>query len=506
MKKSLYFGIVTFVVAMSFAFIGCSDKDDDTEPDKTAPTLTAGTTTGLSESGATVKFTSNEAGTYYYLVYLASVTEGPSKEVVKAQKDGTDVKVKGSGSATTSETSIEVSGLDANTSYKAYIIVEDAAGNQSKVLAITFATTNEPDSRSVLTAVTGSDQDGNTVDAHELTATAKFTSAAAIPAGVTLSATDDFTITASDGSSAPPANTVSISPTIGIDTARTTVTVTVTFAETNATTSAKAFTVGINSNSVKIKNPSSGATTVTVTQKVDDVIPGISDPALTFDSVTDDSLVVKWTKATDNISAAADLTYFVYTNSSAFSGSTNAELVASIEDGDLENTGGTANIAELEIEDLTSDTTYYVAVIVEDEKGNKAAYTQSSKTTKKAKIEWEDGDPAFSGTSAGVLSGTVTATLSTGASFDTTNAIVEAIGSAATTGGYTVTPALPTNAELAAAENEGVITFTLSTTQDETVVTDTFSFTITFTDNAFTGGVTAAEVVDSSKEFTVTFE
>ncbi|MDR1866740.1 MAG: hypothetical protein LBQ77_00555 [Treponema sp.] len=108
--------------------------------DGTAPTLTPGTSVPTA-NGGTVKFTSNEAGTYYYLVYLASVQNGPDAATIKAQADGTDVKAKGSAAATTSETSIAVSGLDASTNYKAYIIVEDAAENKSDVLSIAFSTT-----------------------------------------------------------------------------------------------------------------------------------------------------------------------------------------------------------------------------------------------------------------------------------------------------------------------------------------------------------------------------
>jgi formylglycine-generating enzyme required for sulfatase activity len=104
--------------------------------DTTAPILSAESVSDLTtEAGttATLKFTSNEAGTYYYVV-LASDAAAPNAATVKAQGDAV---AKGTAAATASENTINVTGLTAALSYKAYIVVEDEAGNLSTMLTIT---------------------------------------------------------------------------------------------------------------------------------------------------------------------------------------------------------------------------------------------------------------------------------------------------------------------------------------------------------------------------------
>jgi hypothetical protein len=86
----------------------------------------------LAGTTATLKFTSNEAGTYYYLVLSASAG-APSAATIQAQ--GTAV-AKGSAAATASQNTVSVTGLTAGTQYKAYIVVKDAALNVSAVLTI----------------------------------------------------------------------------------------------------------------------------------------------------------------------------------------------------------------------------------------------------------------------------------------------------------------------------------------------------------------------------------
>jgi hypothetical protein len=109
--------------------------------DTTAPTLTSGTATDVGSNTAKINFTSNEAGTYYYLVYAAS-GDAPDSDTIKAQ--GSAV-AKGTASAISGANSANVSGLNDSTSYKAYVIVEDAAGNISAITEIPFATTVPPD-------------------------------------------------------------------------------------------------------------------------------------------------------------------------------------------------------------------------------------------------------------------------------------------------------------------------------------------------------------------------
>ena len=104
-------------------------------------------------------------------------------------------------------------------------------------------------------------------------------------------------------------------------------------------------------------------------------IPGNSG-AITTASVTDNSLTLDWAKATDDITAPADLLYFVYQKDSAFSMSGGLPT-----DGNLLNAGGTADIATYNVTGLSAVTSYYFIVVVEDEAGNRAAYAEVSETT-----------------------------------------------------------------------------------------------------------------------------
>jgi len=105
--------------------------------DITAPVLSATSSSSVTSTGATLNFTSNEAGTYYYLVYAGAAT-APNAATVKAQ--GAAV-AKGTAAATALANTAAVTGLSASTAYKAYVIVEDAAGNKSAVSAIDVTTT-----------------------------------------------------------------------------------------------------------------------------------------------------------------------------------------------------------------------------------------------------------------------------------------------------------------------------------------------------------------------------
>ncbi|WP_419961081.1 Ig-like domain-containing protein [Psychrobacillus sp. BM2] len=107
--------------------------------DNLAPALSAvgATVAPAATDAATLAFTSDEAGTYYYLVY-ADAAAAPTVDQVIAQ--GTAV-TKGTGAALAAANSVAVSGLTTGTSYKAYVVVVDAKGNKSALgTATTFAT------------------------------------------------------------------------------------------------------------------------------------------------------------------------------------------------------------------------------------------------------------------------------------------------------------------------------------------------------------------------------
>ena len=118
--------------------------------DTTAPTLSSTSASDVTSSGATLNFTSDEVGTYYYLVYAAADT-APDAATVKAQ--GAAV-AKGSGAAAASANTAGVTGLSSSTDYKAYVIVEDTAGNASAVSAIEITTLTASAAASPASALT----------------------------------------------------------------------------------------------------------------------------------------------------------------------------------------------------------------------------------------------------------------------------------------------------------------------------------------------------------------
>ncbi|MEN6325731.1 MAG: S-layer homology domain-containing protein [Syntrophomonas sp.] len=93
--------------------------------DTTAPVLTAGGVSRSSDSEATVNFTSDEAGQYYYGV----VAEGAAVPAIDTSGPGTAC---GTSEETITLTSLTAGGRDI------YIKVKDAAGNVSGVLKITI--------------------------------------------------------------------------------------------------------------------------------------------------------------------------------------------------------------------------------------------------------------------------------------------------------------------------------------------------------------------------------
>ena len=92
-------------------------------PDTTAPHLTAGGVSRNSDSEGTVKFTSDEAGQYYYQVVAA----GDAPPAIDSSGPGI--------ACGTSEETINLVGLNAG-GHDIYIIVKDEAGNVSDALRI----------------------------------------------------------------------------------------------------------------------------------------------------------------------------------------------------------------------------------------------------------------------------------------------------------------------------------------------------------------------------------
>jgi hypothetical protein len=149
MKKTMLFEAVRrtagmLVAALAFALVlmGCPTPVDG-EP---TPVLSGGTKSELitaQGNTATLKFTSDEAGTYYYLV-LDSGDAAPDAAAVKGQKEytatGTGTVIypvkQGTGTAKVGENTISLTGLTAGDEYTAYVVVTHAKGSTSAVLTI----------------------------------------------------------------------------------------------------------------------------------------------------------------------------------------------------------------------------------------------------------------------------------------------------------------------------------------------------------------------------------
>ncbi|WP_028829819.1 S-layer homology domain-containing protein [Proteocatella sphenisci] len=102
-------------------------------PDTESPFLTAGAAVRTGHTAGSVKFTSNESGSYYYEV----VEAGAGEPYIDTEGDGE--------SCTTSETTItDPAGLTAGAK-DIYIRVKDAAGNVSSAIKIEIAAYKAPD-------------------------------------------------------------------------------------------------------------------------------------------------------------------------------------------------------------------------------------------------------------------------------------------------------------------------------------------------------------------------
>jgi hypothetical protein len=94
---------------------------------------------------------------------------------------------------------------------------------------------------------------------------------------------------------------------------------------------------------------------------------------ITKSNITGTGLTLDWTKATDSVSSQANLQYLAY-----YSLNSAMASVANIEANGTAVGTYTADINTKAVTGLTSGSTYYFNVIVKDEAGNKAAYSQTS--------------------------------------------------------------------------------------------------------------------------------
>jgi len=149
------------------------------------------------------------------------------------------------------------------------------------------------------------------------------------------------------------------------------------FAFVNWTSSDIGF-ANANNQTTSFTMPTPPSNPVTVTANYADIEPPTpgNSGTITTTNVTHNSLMLNWTTATDNVTSQANLRYFVYQSTSTMSGTSPG--------GTLLNTGGTTGITTFPVIGLNASTTYFFIVVVEDEAGNKAAYTLVSQATSTA--------------------------------------------------------------------------------------------------------------------------
>jgi len=110
-----------------------------------------------------------------------------------------------------------------------------------------------------------------------------------------------------------------------------------------------------------------------------DTVPPTVGAGISFTAVGNNSLTVNWGAATDNQSSAANLQYRLVRAASSGAIDTIAEVDA-ISGGALIQ-DYTANDITENVTGLLSGTTYFFAVVVRDEAGNKSIYAPASQTT-----------------------------------------------------------------------------------------------------------------------------
>jgi hypothetical protein len=173
------------------------------------PPILSGTgASNITATSADLSFTSDKAGTYYYLVYEEAAA-APDAAAIKAQGEAV---AKGTAAAVTGANIAGVSGLAPSTAYKAYVVVEEVAGNISDVAVIDITTIAAPPLDAVIdaaaiagvtvpvrgaapvTTITDTTQYSGTVSWSPAVVGNKFSASTAYTATITLTAKEGYTL------------------------------------------------------------------------------------------------------------------------------------------------------------------------------------------------------------------------------------------------------------------------------------------------------------------------
>lgn len=110
-------------------------------PDVTAPTISAGSISAITNTAFTIDITTSENSTHYYVV-LADGSTIPSKAQIIAGQNASGGAALKAGSATGKITAQTPTGLTASTAYDIHVVAVDGAGNQSAINSEDATTTS----------------------------------------------------------------------------------------------------------------------------------------------------------------------------------------------------------------------------------------------------------------------------------------------------------------------------------------------------------------------------
>ncbi|QUI24801.1 fibronectin type III domain-containing protein [Vallitalea pronyensis] len=356
--------------------VTCNDSSGNTgqktisievKEDSVGPTVGNSGTISVSNIGTTgltlnwIKATDNAsiASNLIYEAYLS--TSNNLDTVSNTETNGTLI-----GSASTDIATVNVTGLNPDTTYYFNIIVKDQIGNKSLYSTKTQKTSLIPDTEAPAVGNSGTMTITN-VDVTGLTlnwtkATDNISASTALTYQAYYSTSNNLDTISNTETNGTPIGTASAD--IGT---------------INVTGLSEDTTYYFN---VIVTDEAGNESMYTAMSQKTNLTPDVEAPTvgnsgtITASNVAVTGLTLNWTKATDNRSAGTALTYQAY-----YSTSNNLDTVSNTETNGTPIGTSRADIATIDVTGLTEDTTYYFNVIVTDEAGNKSMYTSFSQKT-----------------------------------------------------------------------------------------------------------------------------
>lgn len=349
-KSQLYTAAINFTVTTTIKAIACKNGSPDSAAergdyvfDDTAPTVGSNITfSSVADTTMTINWGAGSdnittaAKLQYRIVWAYSSADIDTIAEVDASTNVVQ-------DYTANTTTKNVTGLNVTTTYYFAIVLRDEAGNQ----ALYSPRSQQTTAPGVVASPAFNPSPPRVFNSAQSVVVTTAT------AGATLCYTVDGTAPACDASK----------------TACTGGTIYSTALSLVATTPLKA---------IACKSGSTDSSVTTGSYTYDNVSPTVT-PSITFSGVSDTSLNFNWGAASDNYTAQNNLVYRVVKASSSGAIDTIAEVDAITGLDLLANY--LPNLTAQAVTGLTGSTTYFFAVVVRDEAGNKTLYAPQSETT-----------------------------------------------------------------------------------------------------------------------------